>query len=133
MPTAWRQGDLLAPFDAVALGVIKPDQRDTHRVLIISHSCDIASVTDIEPIVELLIGVVVRHDEATAQNGHSIRNLHLGAEGQLTTEWVHYSVSKRSEISKVDLLRYEPWRERRYTSEQRSTAASVAGAALCSL
>jgi hypothetical protein len=120
MPTAWRQGDLLAPVDAVSLGVIDPEQRDTHRALIISHSCDIASTANIEPEVELLISVVVRHDEATAQNGHSIRRLHLGAEGQLVTEWVRYGISERSKISKVDLLRYEPWGERRYTGEQRA-------------
>jgi hypothetical protein len=120
MPTVWRQGDLLAPVDAVALGVIEPEQCDTHRVLIISHSCDIASAANIEPAVELLIGVVVRDDEATAQNGHSIRKLHLGAEGPLTTEWVHYGVFDRREAFKADILRYEPWVERRYSSEQRA-------------
>lgn len=120
MPTAWRQGDQLAPDDAITLGVIEAAQRDTHRVLVISHSCDIASAADVEPAVELLIGVVIRDDEATAQNGHSIRKLHLGSKGQPATEWVHYAIAARGEISKADLLKHEPWTERRYTSEQRA-------------
>lgn len=120
MLTAWRQGDQIAPVDAVALGVIEPEQRDTHRALIISHSCDIASTTNVEPAVELLVGEIVRDDEATAQNGHSIRKLHLGAEGQPATEWVYYGIAERREVSKFDLLQHEPWTERRYTSEQRA-------------
>ncbi len=120
MSTAWRQGDLLAPVDAVAMSVIEPAQRDTHRAMAISHSCDIASATDIEPTVEFLIGVVVRDDEATAQNGHSIRKLHLALEGQPDIEWVHYDIAERHEVSKTDLLQHEPWTERSYTNEQRA-------------
>lgn len=120
MSTAWRQGDLLAPVDAVALGLIEPAQRDTHRAMIISHSCDIASKAEVEPAVELLIGAVIQSDEATAQNGHSIRQLHLGSEGQSTTEWVHYGITGRLEVSKIDLFQHEPWTERSYTSEQRT-------------
>lgn len=120
MPTVWRQGDLLAPDDAVALGVIEPEHRDTHRVLVISHSCDIASDGNIEPKVELLIGSIVEQADATHQNGHSIRTLHLGAEGPTATEWVQYGIAQRREISKAHLLRHEPSSERRYTGEQRA-------------
>lgn len=119
MPTAWRQGDLLAPDSSVALGVIDPAQRDTHRVLVVTHSCDIASEAEIEPTIELMIGIVVRQDEATSQNGHSIRKLHLGAEGASGVEWVDYGIAQRREVSKVALLQHEPWVEQRYTSEHR--------------
>lgn len=66
MPTAWRQGDLIAPDDAVALGLIESTQRNTHRVIVISHSCDIASADSVEPRVETLIGVVVQEAAATS-------------------------------------------------------------------
>ncbi len=56
MPTVWRQGDLLAPDDAIALGVIEPGRRDTHRVLVVSHSCDISSPEKTEPFVEVVVG-----------------------------------------------------------------------------
>lgn len=120
MPTIWRQGDLLAPDDAVGLHVIEPTQRDTHRVLVVSHSCDIASDEDTEPSVELLLGAIVDQAAASQQNGHSIRTLHLGAEGLPATEWVQYGISQRREIAKAELLQHEPWTERRYTGEQRA-------------
>lgn len=119
MPTVWRQGDLLSPIDAVGLGVVEPAHRDIRRAMIISHSCDIASTVEIEPHVELLIGKVIHSGEANAQNGHSIRQLHLGSESDSGPEWVSYGIAERREISKIDLFQYEPWIERHYTSEQR--------------
>jgi hypothetical protein len=120
MPTTWRQGDLLVPDSAVALGVIVPAQRDTHRVLVVSHSCDIANEAELEPSIELLTGIVVREDEATCQNGHSIRKLHLRAEGAAAVEWVQYGIAQRHEVSKANLLQHEPWAERRHTGEHRA-------------
>lgn len=120
MPNAWRQGDLLAPDDAVALGLVEPAQRDTHRVLVISHSCDIASAESVEPTVEALIGVVVAEGAATMRNGHSIRTLHLGAEGLPTTEWIQYDIHCRRHIPKSDFLRHQPWTERRHSADQRA-------------
>lgn len=120
MTTVWRQGDLLAPDDAISLGVIDPAQRDTHRAMVISHSCDIASETDVEPAVEILIGIVVRESEATAQNGHSIRKLHLGVEGQSATEWVQYEIAERRGVSKAGLIQHLPWTDRQHTNEKRA-------------
>lgn len=120
MSTVWRQGDLLSPVDAVALGVIDPAQRDTHRAVVVSHSCDVASVVEVEPAVEILIGAVIPCAEATAQNGHSIRQLDLDSEGKPTTEWVRYGIAGRREVSKIDLLKHEPWTERSYTIQKRA-------------
>lgn len=119
MPSAWRQGDLLAPDDALRLDLIESTQRDTHRALVISHSCDIASSKDIEPKVEILIGAVVQEKEATSQNGHSIRKLHLAAVDGQVTEWLQFDIGSRVEISKADLLGCLPWPTHRYTAEQR--------------
>jgi hypothetical protein len=120
MPTAWRQGDLLAPDDAIALGALQPAQRDSHRALVIGHSCDIASGFDVEPAVELMIGLIVPEGEATSQNGHSIRKLHLGADQGATTEWAQYGISERREVDKQRLLQYQPWSALRYPPEQRA-------------
>lgn len=121
MPSAWRQGDLIAPDDAVKLGMIKPTQRDTHRVLVFSHSCDVANSEDVEPNVEVMIGIIVQENEATSQNGHSIRTLHLGATGEQTTEWAQYRITDRVEIKKAVMLNCQPWAERRCSTEQRAT------------
>ena len=120
MPTAWRQGDLLTPDNAITLGVIEVAQRDTHRALVISHSCDIASDESVEPTIELLIGVIVPEAQATSQNGHSIRGLNLGAHAEPTSQWVRYGIGDRREVNKADLLRYEPCSVHRYPSAQRA-------------
>lgn len=120
MPTAWRQGDLIAPDDAVALGLIESTQRNTHRVIVISHSCDIASADSVEPRVETLIGVVVQEAAATSRNGHSIRTLHLHAEASQTTEWIQYGILDRRDVPKPDLLSCEPWTEHRHPGDQRA-------------
>lgn len=120
MSTPWRQGDLLAPADAVALGVLESAQRDTHRAVIASHSCDVASASEVEPTVEILVGLIVPDDEATAQNGHSIRKLHLATKGRSAVEWVHYEIARRHDVSKANLLQFKPCTERRYTGEQRA-------------
>lgn len=119
MPTVWRQGDLLAPDDAITLGVIEAAQRDTHRALVISHSCDIANDESVEPAIELLIGVIVPEAQATSQNGHSIRKLHLGADTEPASQWVQYGIADRREVHKADLLRCEPCLVHRYPSAQR--------------
>jgi hypothetical protein len=118
MPTAWRQGDLIAPDDAIVLGLIEHVQRDTHRVVVISHSCDIASAEDVEPEVELLIGCVVAEIDANFRNGHSIRKLNLGAERAAGTEWALYCIADRRVVAKLELLRHPPWPDGRYPQEQ---------------
>lgn len=119
MPTVWRQGDLLAPDDAVALGVIEHDQRDTHRALVISHSCDIASAPDVEPKVELLRASVVLEAQAKARNGHSIRRLDIPANGTADVEWLQLGIADRELVNKGALLDRGPWKDRRIPATER--------------
>ncbi len=118
MPTAWRQADLLNPDDAVALGLVDASQRDTRRVMVISHSCDLARDGADEPQVEMLIGTLVDEQRATSRNGHSIGRLHLELEASPSKEWVEYLIGARKTLDKSALLQLEPWPDR-YTSEQR--------------
>lgn len=119
MPTVWRQGDLIAPDDAVSLGAIRADQRDTHRALVISHSCDIAKGEEAEPEVEVLVGQIVPEAEATFRNGHSIHRLDLGTETDADSEWVKYDIAVRRSIPKARVLACRPWQDRRYPSGNR--------------
>jgi hypothetical protein len=119
MPNPWRQGDLLNPDDAVALGLIDSSQRDSHRVLVISHSCDIARDVEAEPAVEVLIGALIDEEGATSQSGHSIGRLHLGSEPDSSQEWTEYHIAARRIIKKTALLQNEPCSARRYAPEQR--------------
>jgi hypothetical protein len=118
MPTAWRQADLLNPDDAVALGLVNASPRNRQRVMVISHSCDLARDVADEPHVELLIGTVVDEARAISRNGHSIGRLHLELEVSGTREWTEYLIGARQTIGKPALLQLEPW-PYRYPLEQR--------------
>lgn len=119
MTTAWRQGDLVAPDRAIALDLITREQRDSHRVVVISHSCDIASNESVEPKVELLIAVVVTEQQASSRNGHGIRKLHVPAHDCERTEWLELDIANRHLANKADLLAGPPWSERAIPSLQR--------------
>ena len=119
MPTIWRQGDLIAPDDAVSLGVLDADRRDTHRALVISHSCDIAKEEASEPQVEVLVGQIISGADATSRNGHSIYRLDLGDEAQTDSEWIRYSITERRLIPKPRLLECAPWQGRSCTGGKR--------------
>lgn len=121
MATEWRQGDLLSPEDAIALGVIEPSQRDTHRVMVISHSCDIANSVDCEPVVEVTVGDVrpMGDTNPKAQNGHSIRRLDLRFPDEPDGELVAFRIDAKKGLSKPDVLDCTPWPERVCSTRQR--------------
>lgn len=113
----WRQGDLLRPEDACRLGLAE-DLGSNARVVVISHSCDLASSA--EDFVELVVGRRVDEAEAVHQNGHSIRSLNLAgdrAEGQ--TDFALFQMQDRKFIQKGDIEAGQPWDEVRYPKSQR--------------
>ncbi|MEB2314821.1 MAG: hypothetical protein OZ919_01865 [Xanthomonadaceae bacterium] len=125
MPSAWRQGDLIHPDDAVALALLEAHQRDTHRALVISHSCDLSASEDFEPEVEVLIGEVLpgASNNKKLHNGHSIRQLHLFAPDGESEEWVKFLVRMRRTVCKTVLASYRPWSDRSYCDRQRRVLA----------
>jgi hypothetical protein len=90
----WRQGSIVSPQCLTLLGI---EHKSTTRVVVISHSCDIAS--DAELDVELLIGETVA-DKKFA-NGHSIRNLDVSTDDD---EIIRCLINARCTIAKNGLL-----------------------------
>lgn len=112
MPTTWRQGDLVAPEHAIALGIVATNEQATYWFVVASHSCDIASEETLEPEVELLRAKVVHERQANVRNGHSIRKLHLPAHGVADIQWLELGIGLRESVKKADLLARNPWSER---------------------
>lgn len=114
--SVWRQGDLLRPEDAHRLGLVTDPAGA--RVIVISHSCDLASSA--EAHVELIIGQQVEETAAKYQNGHSIRSLNLGAElPDGRTDFALFQMQDRKMIPKADLESSVPWVEVQYAKPQR--------------
>ncbi len=120
MANTWRQGDLIAPDDAVRLGIFENAQRESNRALVISHCCDLAASESVEPTIELLLGQVIAEDQATCRNGHSIRRLDLEGMVAVGTEFARFDVNSRRTVAKLELLHYRPWDEVSYPTLQRS-------------
>lgn len=109
----------MKPDDAVALGLVDASQRDSQRVMVISHSCDLARDIAGEPHVELLVGTVVDEARATSRNGHSIGRLHLELEVSGAKEWTEYLIGARQTVDKSALLQLEPWTYRCSSAQRR--------------
>lgn len=64
MSTRWRQGDLVAPEHIHELGLPNTSAPALQRLVVASHSCDIAADKTSEPHVELLIAETVDAKQA---------------------------------------------------------------------
>lgn len=109
MAIVWRQGDIVAPEQAIELELLRPEQAETHRVVTISHSCDIARSEISEPEVELLVARIVSEADANARNGHGIRKLNIPAIGPQRTEWLELDIYQKVSVEKTRLLAGQPW------------------------
>ncbi|MEM5300144.1 hypothetical protein VSR82_38830 [Burkholderia sp. JPY481] len=72
--SAWRQGSLIVDAHALNLGLVF-DDGGQHRVVVISHDCDLAN--DREPFVECIVADIVATAEPTFTRARNVRRLHL--------------------------------------------------------
>jgi hypothetical protein len=79
--TGWRQGHVLSAEAAIALGLVEKgaDSGDGNEkvVVVISHDCDIAQTPDLEPLVEVMVGVRIATLDGNYTFGKNARKLHL--------------------------------------------------------
>lgn len=75
--SAWRQGDLIAVEAAVSLGLVAAGDEE-HRVVVISHDCDLPH--EGEPFVEVIISSRVAKSDPNLSYAKNPRRLHLAYE-----------------------------------------------------
>jgi len=94
--------------DAAARKIL-PGIKPQHRAVVISHDCDIASDTDKEPNIEVLLAAVV-----TGEHNHSFlqaknaRRLHLAFSTQGEKLVLDLFAIEKRQIAKTDLLGTNP-------------------------
>jgi len=76
--TDWRQGDLLAQESAARLAALSGSVGEKHRVVVITHDCDLPH--DAETSVEVIVGDVVNAANPQFSHARNPRKLHLGYE-----------------------------------------------------
>lgn len=76
--TDWRQGDLLTQDAAAKLTAMKGAVGETHRIVVITHDCDLPN--DGETSVEVIVTDVVAAANPQFSHAKNPRKLHLGYE-----------------------------------------------------
>lgn len=76
--TDWRQGDLLTQETAAKLTSLNSAVGETHRVVVITHDCDLPNGS--ETSVEVIVADVVSAPDAQLSYAKNPRKLHLGYE-----------------------------------------------------
>ncbi len=76
--TEWRQGDLITPDTAAKLTALNGAVGEMHRVVVITHDCDLQN--DRETSVEVIVADVVAAADPLFSYAKNPRKLHLGYE-----------------------------------------------------
>lgn len=76
--TQWRQGLVVPSDSAVALQLFGTLEASTKRAVVISHDCDLAQESEIEPkVVEVIVGTRVAEANGNFTHAKTARRLHL--------------------------------------------------------
>lgn len=73
----WRQGQLLTHEKAVELDLTSGADAVHCAVVLISHDCDIAAKTELEPNIEVIVGRYVNVIDGDFANAKNVRKLQL--------------------------------------------------------
>lgn len=98
--TSWRQGDLLTTESAVALNLVDSPDARSHRVIVITHDCDLANPN--EPTVEVIVARLVPAMNPQYTRARQPRVLHVSyatEDGELCLELKH---SDRHAVKQAD-------------------------------
>ncbi len=106
--TPWRQGNVISPADAVALGLTKNGDEKTIAV-VISHDCDLA-VEDLseEPFVEVILGRRIPQGHGNYSFAKHPRRLHLDFTHEGAPASIELTASARINVPKSALANTVP-------------------------
>src|SRR3954454_22406064 len=117
--TPWRQGALLPPDAAEALGFL-PENPDPAVAIVVSHDCDLVQPPDVEPVVEIIHGRRIPKPDGNYTHGKNPRRLHLPVKGDAAIDWVELDVREKRAVKKQDLFSYQPDASRHLTADGKS-------------
>ena len=101
--THWRQGDLITADSARALDLVGPDDTTDHRVIVISHDCDLPH--EAEPYVEVIVGDVIEKSDPALSHAKNPRRLHVAFEnGDCPAITIELRHTNRKEVPKTEFM-----------------------------
>ena len=118
--TPWRQGHVLTPEAAAALGIRRPDNEPPVAV-VVSHDCDLAQDVAQEPDVEVIVGRYVSHVDGNFSFGKNPRTLHLDVAVGSDAHSVELTSGAKRQVAKDDLGRFTPLNQAGMSAPGRTT------------
>jgi hypothetical protein len=116
----WRQGHVLNPESAEALGLAHPDASTDTIAVVVSHDCDLAGDVEVEPHCEIIVGRKIPKSNGGLTNAKSVRRLHVTCSYGETVLLIELEVQNRQLVKKVDLADHEPSTEIQLTTHERT-------------
>lgn len=105
--TEWRQGHVLTPEGASALGLVSDRGPENTYVVVVSHDCDIACSDEREPFVEVIVGF--RIDRLGGDtHAKTARRLHLAFRSGGAEVPVELNVVAKVSCPKGAVLQFSP-------------------------
>lgn len=117
--TLWRQGSILKPEDAAAIGLIEQGEVDSKIVIIASHDCDLTQSPEAEPHIEFIIGSIIQKIDGNFVGAKTARKLHTSLMGQAPI-MVEFEAPKKSFTSKERFQDITPTTQLSLSADDRS-------------
>lgn len=106
--TLWRQGHVLNPEVAKALGLVDRDSSAEFLVVMASHDCDLAQTPDVDPQYEMIVGRVIDEADGNYTWAKSPRRLHLPMTGGELSVVGDFHATEKRQVSKEQLADHAP-------------------------
>jgi hypothetical protein len=124
--TPWRQGQLLTADAVKALG-LNDKMHEDMAVVVISHDCDLAQPSTVEPLVEVIVGRFLKElPDGNYTHCKNLRRLHLECTAGSFKRAVELEILARTAINKdsteavAGLSDFEPCVEHRMATSERN-------------
>lgn len=107
--TPWRQGHLLTPEAALALGLSHTESPDLTCVVVISHDCDLANeALQVEPDIEVIVGRRIQKGDGNYFWAKAPRTLHIDAQHRGSGAVIELVATSKQTIPKQVLAAFTP-------------------------
>ena len=106
--TPWRQGHVITDETAKALGLIYEHAKENSLAVVVSHDCDITNLIELEPDIEVIVGVKVQKADGNLTYGKNPRRLHIEFECGQPSCIVELSAVNKRLLAKALLAGHSP-------------------------
>src|SRR5208337_1509515 len=106
--TPWRQGSVIPSDIAVMLLLFGEEEASTKAAVVISHDCDLAQASEVEPWIEVIVGTRIAQANGNYTHAKTARRLHLYFEEGGKETIVDLQAGGKTQVKKERLTEHSP-------------------------